>query len=257
MGAGNSTSNTQVINTTEYNIDQSVENNIQQNCNSQQMQTNLMQIIGSSVNNLTAEQSNIAKNLCVLQTMIESTRDAGASQELMNKITEKIQSSGGLPGTGGNSESNTLMYNNLAATIDQSTLNNVTRDCILQQEQRNVLQILASDVNNSNLSQVNDAFSECIQTSEEYQAVKATVDNKTKNDLDKSVTSSGMKMDSSASLVSLGLPLIICCFVMSSIILSSNMMGKGGGGGGSGSGTGSGSGPSIIGLATQVAKIAK
>jgi hypothetical protein len=136
------------------------------------------------------------------------------NNNLMTKLVEKIEARGGLPGTGGKSESISKLYNKLKANTDQSTVNNMTKDCIMKQNQRNVVQIFGSDVSDSNFAQVNKAFIDCMQTYDEVKAIDSDISNAAKQELDKSVTSSAM--DIAASFASLGtsaLPLIISIIV--------------------------------------------
>lgn len=216
--ASSSYANTEMVNENEFNIDQSTRNNIQSNCMSNQAQQNILQIVGSKVRNLNTNQSNISKNLCKLQTMINDTKGSALENDVLNKLTQKIESTGGLPGTGGTSKSITKVYNKMRANLDQSTVNNITKDCIMKQDQKNVIQIFGSDVSDSNLAQVNNAFAECLQGYEEVKNIDSSLSNTAKTELDQSLTSSAMNPFASfASLAALGLPsllpilLSICC----------------------------------------------
>lgn len=240
MGQAESKVNTEIINENEFNIDQSTRNNIQSSCMSNQAQENILQIVGSKVRNLRTDQSNIAKNLCKLQTMIDDTRGTTLQNDILNQLTQQIEAKGGLPGTGGKAESITKMYNKMTANLDQSTINNITKDCIMKQDQRNVIQIFGSDVADSNLSQVNSAFVECLQGYEDIKKLDSGLANTAKAELEQSVKSSAMDPFASfASLAISGLPFFIpilislCCC----LVILSSLFGGGSGGGGSGSDT--------------------
>lgn len=227
MGQAESKVNTEIINENEYNIDQSTKNNISSNCMNNTNQQNILQIVGSKVRNLRTDQSNVSKNLCKLQTMISDTKSSGLQNDVLNKLAQQIEAKGGLPGTGGKSESISKIYNKLKAKIDQTTINNITKDCVMNQDQRNVIQIFGSDVSDSSLSQVNNAFVECIQNYEEVKQIDSGLANTAKTELDQSVKSSGMDFSSLASLAVSGLPffvpiIISCCLLF---ILVSSLFG--------------------------------
>lgn len=234
MGQPQSIVNTQIVNANEYNVDQSTQNKIQSNCMSNTVQSNILQIVGSNVKNLRTDQSNIAKNLCKLQTMINESKTSGTQNDVLNKLAQEIESKGGLPGTGGTSRSVTQVYNRMKANVNQSTINNITKDCILNQDQRNVIQIFGSDVADANITQVNNRFVECLQGYEDVKQIDSNIANKAKAELDQSVRSSAVDpLASFASLAAGSLPIVIsvvisvCCLL--SIVLS--MFGGGGGGG--------------------------
>lgn len=221
MGQSSSRVNTEIINANDFNVDQSVMNDIQSNCTSSQKQTNVLQIVGSRVRNLRTDQSNIARNLCVLQTMVNDTRDTNLTNNVLNKLAQQIEAKGGLPGTGGTSESVSKMYNTMRANLNQSTVNRVTKDCILKQDQNNVIQIFGSDVSDSNLAQVNHAFVDCVQAYDDVRNVTGDLTSKAKNELDQSLKSSSMDLTASMgvsmlpSIISLGLVIVLIIIVVS------------------------------------------
>lgn len=226
LGQSESKSTVEVINDNEFNIDQSTRENIKSDCMGTQSQSNVTQIIGSRVKNLTANQNNIAKNLCIMQTMINSTKDAGMQAQVMNKIMEKLEAQGGP--LGGKTDSNTKIHNRLRANFDQSTVRNISKDCIMKQDQRNVIQLMGSDVEDSNVQQVNDAYAECMQNYGTTDASKGEGSSKSGTDIDKDLKSTGMDLFGSlASFGSFLIPVIICSLICASIVMASVLGGRG------------------------------
>lgn len=207
MGAATSISNTEVINYNDFVIDQSIRNKITQDCIVRAVSENILRITDSKVSNLTTTQSNIVKNLCILQAMIRETRDAKASQDLMTKIVKEIEAKGGLPGTGGYSESISKLYNRMSANLDQSTVNEISKNCIIQQDSKNLMEIMGSDVSGATLTQVNQTFVDCLQNYGEVRELGSDILNKASSELQESVKSTGT--DLAASAVSVIFPVII------------------------------------------------
>lgn len=211
MGAGGSAiSNTEVINYNDFVVDQSVRNRITQDCIVGLEAENVLRITGSKIRKLTTDQSNIIKNLCILQTMIRDTRDAAASQELMTKIAKEIEAKGGLPGTGGYSESISKLYNRLAVSVDQSTINDISKNCIMDQRSSNVMEIFDSDIEGADLVQVNKTFSQCLQNYGEVREIGADLLNRASTELDESVRSSGLNFNLFASIF---IPILIIGYI--------------------------------------------
>ena len=212
MGAASSISNTEVINYNDFVVDQSVRNKITQDCIVRTIAENILRISNSKVANLTTTQSNILKNLCILQAMIKETRDSKASQELMTKIVKEIEAKGGLPGTGGYSESITKLYNRMSVNLDQSTINEISKNCIMQQDYKNVMEIMGSDVSGATLTQINQNFVDCLQNYGEVRDLGADILNKASTELQESVKSSAA--DIGVSLASTLIPLIILVAIL-------------------------------------------
>jgi hypothetical protein len=233
MGGG-ATSVVDIINVSNFNIDQSTRNKIDSDCINNTKQNNMLQIVGSKVENLKVEQQNTVKNLCILQTMIEQTKDASATNELMAKIKEQIEAKGGIPGTAGSANSITNIYNQMNMNLDQSVVNDITKNCILNTKQENVIQIFGSNVKNADLTQVNKAFIECLQNHSEVTNMTAEAANSAKAEIDKSVKSSGINpLDSLASIgqiygIVVGGIVLVC--LGSSAISALSSVGGGGGG---------------------------
>jgi hypothetical protein len=220
MGNSESKVNTSIINDNEFGVDMSVHNEIQSSCMNTAEQENILQIVGSRVKNLNTNQSNIGKNVCILQTMIKDTRNAQVSNDILTKLSQEIEAKGGLPGTGGTAESITNVYNKMKANVDQSTVNRITKDCIMKLDQKNIIQIFGSDVSDAHLTQANENFAECLQTFDEVKNISGDLSNTAKQELQQSVKSSGMDIFASFGASTLPIILIIIgvFLIISSVI---------------------------------------
>lgn len=238
MGA-EASSYTELVNQNQFNIDQSVRNRIESDCISNTKQNNLLQIVGSKVENLKTEQVNEVKSLCILQTVLEYEKDAKVTNDILSTVSKQLEAKGSLPGTAGKSNSTTKVYNQMSMNLDQSQINDLTKNCIMNIKQDNVIQIFGSNVKNADLTQVNKGFIECLQNHSETTGMSADVANKAKTELDESIKASGL--DPFASLGSLaqmtGIVIggsVLICLGSSAVSAISSMGGGGGGGGGGG-----------------------
>lgn len=249
MGGGGSTakSQTEVLNMAHYGVSQKSESTINSSCSSTAKQTNIVSIVGSRVKNLRTSQKNVAENMCKLQAMVDDQKNADLTQDTLTKISKDIEAKGGLPGSGSSSESVTKVYNQMSANIEQSKINKITKDCISNMDQQNIIQIIGSSVSDSDLNQINDSFMECISSSSEVSNMGATAAQKTDTQEDTKVKAKGMDFNdlfgsvpSFASLASLGaaapfvvsfVPFSVCLCCLICIIIISSMSGMGGGGG--------------------------
>jgi hypothetical protein len=196
----------------------------------------LLQIVGSKVENLKTNQLNQVKNLCILQTILSEEKNAEVTNALMATVTKQLEAKGGLPGTAGESNSVTKVYNKMKLDLDQSTVNDITKNCIMNIKQDNVIQIFGSNVKNADLGQINKGFVECLQGFEGQTGMTADLANQAETEVDESLKASGM--DPTASLASLGQMYMsyiggIVAVCIASLICSAVVsMGAGGGGGG-------------------------
>lgn len=248
------------FNTTDIGLDQQTINNISQTCDIENKNSNLVQIVGSTVNNLNVNQKNAVKTLCQMQQAILQTQDSKAQTEVLNKLSQAAEASskgGFLSGPGSSSAENiSKTYNDMRTKMSQTQINNVTSKCILDQSTSNIVQIFGSDVQNSSIDQLNDSFAECVNAVNTQMTSTAGADIKTTTDVQQTAVAKtenkgieGMLASLASGMASLlpfvfpifiGIILLIC---FSSISSGSAVMSGGGGGGGGSSGS-SGSGGS-------------
>jgi len=230
-------------------LDQNTINNINQQCSMASEGSNLVQIVGSSVNNLTVNQQNSLKGLCEMQQAITSSNDAHVVSDVLTKLSQAASSSAkaGLFGGASNSTSNNIQkaYTEMNTHLSQNQINNITSQCLLQQSLSNVVQIYGSSVSDSVIDQVGQNFLQCVnevnatvQNSAVAEAGSTLVSDQTAN----STATTGIDfMSSLASLSSLGAALfpgliivglvVLCICCISCLSIFKKMSGGGGGAG--------------------------
>jgi hypothetical protein len=246
------------FNVSNIGLDQQTVNNISQICDIENKSSNLVQIVGSTVNNLDIKQKNAVKALCQMQQAIKQTQDSTAQNEILSKLSQaaKASSEGGfMSGSGSSSADNiSKVYNQMNTKLSQTQINNITAKCILDQNTSNVVQIFGSDVQNTKVDQLNENYLECVNGINAEMLNKAQTENKATTETSQTATGttkSGGIGDSLASLASgmvsllpfvipifISIILIVCC----SVISGSAAMSGGGSGGSSGGAAGGGGG---------------
>jgi len=184
MGAANSkiTHESTTLNETDLDLDISTFNEIQQSCTSISNQRNVLNIIGSKVKNLSTNQTNISKNFCLLTSALSDAKDTGVETNILNKIRTAAEAKGGFPGMGADSDTLIKTMNVLKVKLDASTINKIVKDCILSQNQSNVINIIASSVDDTDISQLNNAIAECIQKHESVTSAITDIKEKVETD---------------------------------------------------------------------------
>jgi hypothetical protein len=217
MGNNSSGGYTELINANQFNIDQSVRNRIASDCISNTKQNNMLQIVGSKVENLKVEQTNQVKNLCVLQTILENEKDTNTVNDVLSVVIKQLEEKGGLPGTAGKSNTTTKVYDQMRMNLDQSQINDITKNCIMNIKQDNVIQIFGSNVKNSDLTQINKGYVECLQNHPEITGMLDDSADAAKKELDDSMKIPGIDPTYAIIIVAIILISSSCC---SSIIIS-------------------------------------
>jgi hypothetical protein len=280
-GESESTNESEQINISEMNIDEKTLNNINQKCNQVTSSTNLIQITGSKVKNLTVNQTSRIKTFCQLQQAIKQVQDANVKNDLLNKVAQHAESKATSGLFGGNAKSTThnvsKQYNRMKNSLSQTQINNITEECILQPKIDNIVQIMASEVEDSNFDQTGEAFLECIIKQSGDISQTAVAESKVANEADqvaKATSTTGLDFGSltassnSASLASLGTLagpvgmslfscLIVCIVIIISIsiMFGMGMMSKGSGGGGGGGGGGGRMGVALSSLRSRLSSL--
>lgn len=219
MGSGKSESSNSVTDITNQltSISNEIKQSVNESCISNTNQSNTINIINSSVNNLTANQKNVAKNLCALQSAISNKVDVDSQNKVLAAVAATAKATGGsLLGGDAKSSNNVDMQKNTSTYINNKSVLEVVKQCINNISQENILNIIGSNVNNTQFNQANDQFSSCLQQS----SVTADLTTKSLNSAESSIAataeSSGgslSSMASSASLGALAMPLIICVVI--------------------------------------------
>jgi predicted PurR-regulated permease PerM len=157
-----STSTVVDITNTLSSIDNSIRQAINQSCEVTADANNIINILDSSLNNVSISQQNIIKNICALQSSFSSNVDAESQKKVAAAIAQHAVSKGAFLGSPSNSETVTESINNSSTFINNSQLLESVKKCVMNMELNNIINILNSSVTNSSIEQINNQFFECL-----------------------------------------------------------------------------------------------
>ena len=228
MGAGSSKNFSEIDSQAIVDVvtDQSIKNKINESCSTGNMQSNELNISNSTIKNLTANQTNYMKNMCVLSTILSNSSKAANESDLINKITEQLESKGGTI-LGGDSSNTSIskLFTTVKLNTDQSQLNDIMKSCFNDTEQKNIIDIINSNVSDSTINQANNKIFECITSHVQSSDMSSDNKNAIKNEADKAMKSEGGKDPLSTMLdslftglagnyaISIGLSICVVCVI--------------------------------------------
>jgi hypothetical protein len=160
------------VTSNESNLNNSITNKIQQNCKLSGSQDNTINIVGSTVKKLSATQKNSLESLCILKTLLDSSIESKVTDKVLEAIKTNLESQGAMLGSPANNNTVSKNITNNKSNIDNSKFNEVAKDCILSQEQKNLLNIIGSNVEDTTTDQANASFLKCL--SEHSDTTKVT-----------------------------------------------------------------------------------
>jgi hypothetical protein len=187
-------------------INNSIKNKINQDCNATALQNNTINIIGSTVKKLTANQKNSLESMCILQSILKSTTDAKVVNDLMTKVKDNLKSSGGLLGSV--APNNETVIKNLtenSTKVDNSKFNEISKNCIMSIKQTNLLNIIGSTVEDTTTDQANAAFLKCLSQHSDDTGITADSLNVKKSDTETTKESKSGDIGDSAGNVFRGM----------------------------------------------------
>jgi len=240
MGASQTKSKVDIkeLNSTDINMSSETFNKVENTCKATSNQSNVLNIVGSTVTKLTTNQKNAAKNTCILQTAIATTNDTEAQNKLMTALKQGLEQNASAGIGLANAESNTSITKENKFTLKDSkkTVNEAIVGCVMQIDQENVINIVGSTVTDSKFDQANDVMMECLSS------YGVATENKAKasSDVVSTTTSEqSQKAEGYDPIKSLGgllgaamVPYIISCVIVCCILVSIGgifMMGGGSG----------------------------
>lgn len=196
LGMGDCTSKSSVdltdITNNDISINNSIKNLIEQNCQTIADQSNVINIVGSKVIRLNATQKNSIESLCIMQSILDSSVENKVQQNLLDKVKTSLETSGGLLGSPAENETISKKITNTKMEIDNSKFNEVTKNCIANIKQENILNIIGSEVEDANFDQANDTFLKCLADHSDITKVTADALADTKQESDTGIiTESG------------------------------------------------------------------
>lgn len=180
------------ITNNDISINNSIKNLINQNCQTIASQSNVINIVGSKVIRLNASQKNSLESLCIMQSILDSSVENKVQQNLLDKVKTSLETSGGLLGSPAQNETISKKITSTKMEIDNSKFNEVTKNCIADIKQENILNIIGSEVEDANFDQANDSFLKCLADHSDVTKVTADALADTKQESDTGiVTESG------------------------------------------------------------------
>ena len=241
MGASQTKSKVDIkeLNSTDINLSSETFNKVENTCKATSNQSNVLNIVGSTVTKLTTSQKNAAKNTCILQTAIATVNDTEAQNKLMSALKQGLEQNASAGIGLANAESNTSITKENKFTLKDSkkTVNEAIAGCVMQIDQSNVINIVGSTVTDSKFDQANDVMMECLSSygvATENRA-KASSDVVSTTTSEQSQTAKGYDPIASLSgLVGAAMvPYIISCCIVCCILVSIGAIFMMGGGSGS------------------------
>jgi hypothetical protein len=253
-GGGAAAKNTsKTLDSKDINISQKTFRNISQNCITTTKQSNKLNIVASRLKNVNVDQKNAQQSLCVLQSIFEDNKHADIADQVAKKLLQTAESEGNIiPAPG--SENTSEMIKTMKLEVNQDTMENIMKDCIMQQNQENIINMIASDVEGSAFNQTNANIAKCMSTHKSVSNIsnelESILDQDEKQDAKSKGGSilgglfgglfDGLFKTPASSIGSVVICVIICIIsIIASVALS--MSGGGGGGRGGSSGGGGGS----------------
>ena len=168
MGASQTKSKVDIkeLNSTDINLSSETFNKVENTCKATSNQSNVVNIVGSTVTKLTTSQKNAAKNTCILQTAIQTVNDTEAQNKLMSALKQGLEQNASAGIGLANAESNTSITKENKFTLKDSkkTVNEAIVGCVMQIDQSNVISIVGSTVTDSKIDQANDVMMECLSS---------------------------------------------------------------------------------------------
>ena len=182
QGSAETTNKFTSITASLMNVDNSIKQNINEECLSQDSQKNIINIINTKIKNATFAQKNQLENLCSLQAAFKANVNSNIQNQIADAITQAAKSEGGGP-MGGNAAStniSTIVKEN-STTINNSQVLDVVKKCIMNIDQSNIINLINSDIDSGNFDQVNTDFKKCLMSFESTSEIvsKAAAESKT------------------------------------------------------------------------------
>ena len=160
MGQTKSKNVQTVITNKELGISQNEYNTINQTCTANQSARNILELSDIENSNLTFSQKNEINNLCKLQTLLKSQKDASVLNKTMTALESSQSTEGGLFSAESHNEQ--TIQTNIKQSLSQDAYNNVRKSCILDQNTDNIISGKRIKGSTVNATQTNALFNECL-----------------------------------------------------------------------------------------------
>jgi hypothetical protein len=201
------------ITKTLMDVDTSIKQNIEEDCISQNIQQNVINIISTKLRGSTLFQQNQLETLCSLQAAFKNNVNTNVQNKIAAALQQAAKSQGGSPLEGDKLSRNIVKLTNDTKTIINAsqTLNSVKK-CVLNIDQRNIINLINSDVDSSEFNQVNNSLKQCFLSTDVINQNDIKASNNTNINLSqKSLAINGDQFTTSiiSSIISLIIVLIL------------------------------------------------
>lgn len=193
MGDCDSVQKTDITSITNNNTDinNSIRNQINQDCSQQISQDNTINIVGSTVKKLSASQKNSVQSMCIMQSILKSSVSADVKNRLLDKIKANIETTGALLGSPSKNETISKSITTNSNKIDNSKFNEISKKCIVDLKQANLLNIIGSNIEDTTTDQANEAFLKCLSQHSDDTQITADALTDTQKDFDLKASAQG------------------------------------------------------------------
>jgi len=193
MGDCNSASSSDISNITDNNIEinNSIRNQINQDCSQLLGSSNTINIVGSTVKKLSASQKNSVQSMCIMQSILKSQTSADVVNKLLGQIKNNLESRGALLGSPASNNSIVKNITTNKTNIDNSKFNDISKKCIMDIKQSNLLNIIGSNVEDTTTDQANEGFLKCMSAHSDDTAITAASLGDTKQEAESTSKTSG------------------------------------------------------------------
>jgi hypothetical protein len=193
MGDCTSASSSDISNITDNNIEinNSIRNQINQDCSQLLGSSNTINIVGSTVKKLSASQKNSVQSMCIMQSILKSQTSADVVNKLLGQIKNNLESRGALLGSPASNNSIVKNITTNKTNIDNSKFNDISKKCIMDIKQSNLLNIIGSNVEDTTTDQANEGFLKCMSAHSDDTAITAASLGDTKQEAESTSKTSG------------------------------------------------------------------
>jgi len=216
MGGGGAQTTNDITSMTKslMNVDNSIRQNIQEDCISQDSQKNIINIINTKVKGATFAQKNQLENLCSLQSVFKTNVKSDVQNKIADAIAQAAKSEGGSPFGGSAATKNIAKITKENKTnINNSQVLNAVKRCIMNIDQSNIINLINSDVDGGDFNQVNTAFKKCLMSFEATSEIAQEATNENKTDVTQKGEAKGGDPFASSAIGGIVSIIIVCSLI--------------------------------------------
>lgn len=171
--------------------DNSIRQNIEQSCVNTTSTDNTLNIIGSKIKGLNTNQQNLVRNICALQSSFSNNVSEESQNKMAATIAQYAESKGGLLGASPSTDTYTILDTDNSKYINNSQVLNSVKKCINDISLNNTINIISSNVEDSNLNQTSDSFMECLASNEATIEIASKSSNDILRDIETGISAKG------------------------------------------------------------------